>query len=340
MLSKGNGSMSRRFDGLGLARICCALCLMGVFPLSVDNAIGQAYPTKTVRMIVPFPAGGATDIVGRLVAQKLSESWAQQVIVDNRGGAGGTIGSELAAKSPPDGYTILVGTSSTHAIAPSLYSRLGYDPVRDFAPVTLIANATVLLAVHPSVPARNVRELIALAKRQPNALSFASSGNGGISHLIGEHFKSLASIQMLHVPYKGDTPALVDLASGQVHLMFGTAVSFLPYVQSRRLNALAVTNPKRSPIVPDIPTVAESGLPGFEALQWFGVLARAGTPRELVSRLNGDIVKTLRLPDVGERMAALGAEVVGSSPEQFASFQKADAAKWAKVVKESGAKID
>ena len=322
------------------ARICVAFCLIGLLLVSSDNAIGQAYPTKPVRMIVPFPAGGATDIVGRLIAQKLSESWGQQVIVDNRGGAGGTIGSELAAKSPPDGYTILVGTSSTHAIAPSLYSRLGYDPVRDFAPVTLIANATILLAVHPSVPARNVRELVALAKRQPNALSFASSGNGGISHLIGEHFKSVAGIQMLHVPYKGDTPALVDLASGQVHLMFGTAVSFLPYVKSRRLNALAVTNPKRSPIVPDVPTVAESGLHGFEALQWFGILAPAGTPRELVSRLNGDIVKTLRLPDIRERMVALGAEVVGSSPEQFASFQKADAAKWAKVVKESGAKID
>jgi tripartite-type tricarboxylate transporter receptor subunit TctC len=291
-------------------------------------------------MIVPFPAGGATDIVGRLVAQKLSESWGHQVIVDNRGGAGGTIGSEVAAKSPPDGYTILIGTSSTHAVAPSLYSKLGYDPVRDFAPVTLIANATILLVVHPSVPAKDVRQLIALAKRQPNALSFASSGNGGISHLVGEHFKSVAGIEMLHVPYKGDTPALIDLASGQVHLMFGTAVSFLPYVKSRRLNALAVTNPKRSPIVPDVPTVAESGLAGFEALQWFGVLAPAGTPRELVTRLNGDIIKTLRLPDVRERMAALGAEVVGSSPEQFASFQKADAAKWAKVVKESGAKID
>jgi tripartite-type tricarboxylate transporter receptor subunit TctC len=322
------------------ARIGGVLCVIGLCLAWLDSARAQAYPTKPVRMIVPFPAGGATDIVGRLVAQKLSESWGHQVIVDNRGGAGGTIGSEVAAKSPPDGYTILIGTSSTHAVAPSLYSKLGYDPVRDFAPVTLIANATILLVVHPSVPAKDVRQLIALAKRQPNALSFASSGNGGISHLVGEHFKSVAGIEMLHVPYKGDTPALIDLASGQVHLMFGTAVSFLPYVKSRRLNALAVTNPKRSPIVPDVPTVAESGLAGFEALQWFGVLAPAGTPRELVTRLNGDIIKTLRLPDVRERMAALGAEVVGSSPEQFASFQKADAAKWAKVVKESGAKID
>jgi tripartite-type tricarboxylate transporter receptor subunit TctC len=291
-------------------------------------------------MVVPFPAGGATDIVGRLIAQKLSESFGQQVIVDNRGGAGGTIGSDVAAKSPPDGYTMLLATSSTHAVAPSLYAKLPYDPVKDFSPVTLAATATILLAVHPSLPARSVKELISLAKRQPNALSFASSGNGGISHLVGEQFKSMAGIEMLHVPYKGDTPALVDLVSGQVHLMFGTAVSFLPYVKAGRLNAVAVTNPKRSPVVPNVPTVSESGLPGFEALQWFGVFVPAGTPKDIVSRLHAEIIKLLKLPDVRERLASLGAEVVGNSPEQFASFQKADSAKWAKVVKQSGAKIE
>jgi tripartite-type tricarboxylate transporter receptor subunit TctC len=315
--------------------LVCAL----LFAVS-GASFAQSYPTKPIRMIVPFPAGGATDIVGRLVAQKLTESWGQQVIVDNRGGAGGTIGSDAAAKSPPDGYTMLVGTSSTHAVAPSLYPKLAYDPVRDFAPVTLIANATILLAVHPSVPAKNVRELIAIAKKQPNALSFASSGNGGISHLVGEQFKSVAGIQMLHVPYKGDSPALVDLVGGQVHLMFGTAVSFLPYVKSGRLNALAVTNSKRSPIVPNVPTVAESGLPGFEALQWFGIFVPAGTSRDIVAKVNADIVKALKLPDIRERMTALGAEVVGSTPEQFAGFVKADTAKWAKVVKQSGAKIE
>jgi tripartite-type tricarboxylate transporter receptor subunit TctC len=303
-------------------------------------ANAQSYPAKPVRMIVPFPAGGATDIVGRLIAQKLSEAFGQQVIVDNRGGAGGTIGSDIAAKSPPDGYTMLLGTSSTHAVAPSLYSKLPYDPVKDFSPVTLAATATILLAVHPSLPVRSVKELISLAKRQPNALSFASSGNGGISHLVGEQFKSMAGIDMLHVPYKGDTPALVDLVSGQVHLMFGTAVSFLPYVKAGRLNAVAVTNPKRSPVVPNVPTVAESGLPGFEALQWFGVFVPAGTPKDVVSRLHGEIIKLLKFPDVRERLASLGAEVVGNSPEQFAAFQKADSAKWAKVVKQSGAKID
>lgn len=317
---------------------CFAAALMLAMPAGA--ALAQAYPAKPVRMVVPFPAGGATDIVGRLIAQKLSEAWGQQVIVDNRGGAGGTLGSDIAAKSAPDGHTILVATSSTHAIAPSLYAKLPYDPVRDFAPVTLLASATILLAVHPSVPAKNVRELITLGKKQPQALSFASSGNGGISHLVGEHFKSMSGIQMLHVPYKGDTPALVDLASGQVSLMFGTAVSFLPYVKSGRLNALAVTNPRRSPIVPAVPTVAESGLPGFEALQWFGIFAPAGTSREIVARLNGEIVKILRLPDVRDRLSGLGADVVGNTPEQFAAFQKADTAKWARVVKESGAKID
>ena len=319
------------------ATLCLSAALL---VLPVSSALAQMYPVRPVRMIVPFPAGGATDIVGRLVAQKLSEAWRQQVIVDNRGGAGGTIGSDIAAKSAPDGYTILVATSSTHAIAPSLYSKLPYDPVRDFSPVTLLASATILLAVHPSVPARNVRELIALGKRQPRALSFASSGNGGISHLVGEQFKSMSGIEMLHVPYKGDTPALVDLVSGQVSLMFGTAVSFLPYVKSGRLNALAVTNPKRSAIVPQVPTIAESGLPGFEALQWFGIFAPAGTSKDIIARLNGEIVKILRLPDVRERLTSLGADVVGNTPEQFAAFQKADAAKWAKIVKQSGAKID
>lgn len=322
---------------LRVASSCFAAALL---PIPAGTAVAQAYPAKPVRMVVPFPAGGATDIVGRLVAQKLTEAWGQQVVVDNRSGAGGTIGSDVVAKSAPDGYTILVATSSTHAIAPSVYSRLAYDPVRDFAPVTLLVSATILLAVHPSVPAKSVQALIALGKRQPQALSFASSGNGGISHLIGEQFKSMAGIQMLHVPYKGDTPALVDLVSGQVSLMFGTAVSFLPYVKSGRLNGLAVTNPKRSPIVPHIPTVAESGLPGFEALQWFGIFAPAGTPKDIVARLNGEIVKILRLQDMRERLSGLGADVVGNTPEQFAAFQRADAAKWAKVAKESGARID
>jgi len=303
-------------------------------------AHAQSYPNKTIRMIVPFPAGGATDIVARLVAQKLGDAVGQQVIVDNRGGAAGTIGSDLAAKSPPDGYTILIGTSSTHAIAQSLYAKLPYDSIKDFTPVIGIATATIVLSMHPSVPAKTVRELIVLAKAKPDALSFASSGSGGVSHLVGEMFKAQAGVQMLHIPYKGDAPALADLVGGQVSLEFGTALSFLPYIQSGRLKALAVTSLKRSQVMPDVPTVAESGLKGFEALQWFGVFAPAGTRAEVVTRLNTEIVKILQTADMRERLTKLASEVMADSPEQFAVFQKAEIAKWARVVKDSGARID
>jgi len=303
-------------------------------------AEAQTYPLKSVRIIVPFPAGGATDIMARLVAQRLSEMWGQQVIVDNRGGAAGTIGSDLAAKSAPDGYTILVGTSSTHAIAQSLYAKLPYDSVKDFAPVTGLATSTIVLSTHPSVPAKSVRELIALAKAQPNALSFASSGSGGVSHLVAEMFKSQAGIQMLHVPYKGDTQALADLVGGQVSLEFGTALSFIPHIQAGKLKALAVTSLARSPVMSDVPTVAESGLKGFEALQWYGLFAPAGTPREIVARINADTVKTLRTNDMKERLAKLASDVVANTPDEFAAFQKSEINKWAQVVKQSGAHID
>ena len=303
-------------------------------------AEAQTYPLKSVRIIVPFPAGGATDIMARLVAQRLSEMWAQQVIVDNRGGAAGTIGSDLAAKSAPDGYTILVGTSSTHAIAQSLYAKLPYDSVKDFAPVTGLATSTIVLSTHPSVPAKSVRELIALAKAHPNALSFASSGSGGVSHLVAEMFKSQAGIQMLHVPYKGDTQALADLVGGQVSLEFGTALSFIPHIQAGKLKALAVTSLARSPVMSDVPTVAESGLKGFEALQWYGLFAPAGTPREIVARINADTVKTLRTNDMKERLAKLASDVVANTPDEFAAFQKSEINKWAQVVKQSGARID
>jgi len=314
--------------------------LLVICAVSPSLAHAQSYPNKTIRMIVPFPAGGATDIVARLVAQKLGDAVGQQVIVDNRGGAAGTIGSDLAAKSPPDGYTILIGTSSTHAIAQSLYAKLPYDSIRDFTPVIGIATATIVLSMHPSVPAKTVRELIVLAKAKPDALSFASSGSGGVSHLVGEMFKAQAGVQMLHIPYKGDAPALADLVGGQVSLEFGTALSFLPYIQSGRLKALAVTSLKRSQVMPDVPTVAESGLKGFEALQWFGVFAPAGTRAEVVTRLNTEIVKILQTADMRERLTKLASEVMADTPEQFAAFQKAEIAKWARVVKDSGARID
>jgi tripartite-type tricarboxylate transporter receptor subunit TctC len=318
-----------------LVAVLAAIAAGGIFPAHAQN-----YPVKPVRMIVPFPAGGATDIVARLMAQKLGDAFGQQVIVDNRGGAAGTIGSDLAAKAPPDGYTILIGTSSTHAIAQSLYAKLPYDSIKDFAPVAGIATATIVLSIHPSVPAKNVRELIALAKARPEALSFASSGSGGVSHLVGEMFKAQAGVQMLHVPYKGDAPALADLVGGQVSLEFGTALSFLPYIQSGRLKALAVTSLKRSQVMPEVPTVAESGLQGFEALQWFGVFAPAGTRADVIARLHGEIVKILHTADMRERLTRLASEVMASSPEEFAVFQKAEIAKWAKVVKASGARID
>ncbi|HEY4372425.1 MAG TPA: tripartite tricarboxylate transporter substrate binding protein [Burkholderiales bacterium] len=307
--------------------------------LAATTAHAQSWPTKPVRFVIPFPAGGSTDIVARVIGDKLGQALGQSFIPDNRGGAGGTTGSDVAAKSPPDGYTVLICTSSTHAIAGSLYAKLPYDPVRDFAPVTLIGTATIMLVTHPSVGVHSVRELIALAKAKPELLTFASSGNGGVSHLTGEYFKAQAGIQMQHIPYKGDTPMLTDLVGGRVSLAFGTAVAFLPYVQSGKLTALAVTNAKPSPVAPGLPTVAAT-VPGFEALQWFGLLMPAGTPKDIVNRLNAETLKVLRLPEVRDKFAGLGIEVAGDSPEQFAAFMRAETAKWGKIVKDSGARIE
>lgn len=321
---------------VSLHKILLALWL----PLHAAWCPAQTWPSKPVHFIVPFPAGGSTDIVARLIADRLSQSLNQTFVVENRAGAGGTLGSDLVAKAAPDGYTMLIGTSSTHAIAASLYSKLPYDPVRDFAPVTLLGTATIVLVVHPSVPVRSVTELIALGKAKPDALTFASSGNGGISHLTAEYFKSLAGIQMQHIPYKGDSPMIVDLVAGRVSLAFGTAVAFLPYVRSGKVHALAVTNAQPTAIAPGLPTVASSGLPGFEALQWFGILMPAGTPKEIVARLNAETVRILNLADVKERLQSLGFEVVADSPEQFAAFMRSETVKWGKIVRDSGAKID
>ena len=317
------------------AILATMLCLTGV-----GHAFAESWPARPVRLVVPFPPGGSTDIVGRLIAEKLSKSLGQQVIVDNRSGAGGTIGSDAVAKSAPDGYTLLIGTSSTHAIAPSLYSKLGYDVARDFAPVTLLGTATIMMVVHPSVPGKSVAEFVALAKAKPGEIMFGSTGNGSVSHLTAEHFKSLAGVDMQHVPYKGDTPMTTDLLAGRVHVAFGTAVAFLPHVQAGKLKALAVTDGKPSPVAPDLPTVAASGLPGFEALQWFGILAPAGTPKEIVLRVHAEIVKALELPEVKERLQGLGMQISGGDPEQFGRFMRAESAKWGKVVRDSGAKID
>lgn len=313
---------------------------LAVLLLFFAAAAHAQWPTKPVRFVVPFPAGGSTDVVGRLIAEHLRQGLGQSFVIDNRAGAGGTTGSDAVAKAAPDGYTMLIGTSSTHAIASGLYgAKLPYDQVKDFAPVTLLGSATILLVVHPSVAAKSVPELIALAKAKPGTLNFASSGNGGVSHLTGEYFKSLAGVEMQHVPYKGDTPMIIDLVAGRVSLAFGTAVAFLPYVQKGALAALAVTNAKPSPVAPNLPTVAAT-LPGFEALQWFGLLMPAGTPADIVAKLNAEVVKILKLPEVRERLQAMGIEIAGNSPEQFAAFMRSETTKWGRIVKDSGAKID
>jgi len=303
-------------------------------------ASAQTYPAKPIRLVVPFPPGGATDILARDVAQKLTEAWGQQVIVDNRPGAGGNIGSELVAKSAPDGYTLEMGTVGTHAINASLYAKMPYDHVKDFAPVILVAGVPNVLVVNPAVPANSVAELIEYAKANPGKLNFASSGNGTSIHLSGELFKVMAGVQMTHVPYKGSAPALQDLLGGQVQLMFDNLPPSLPQIKAGKLRALAVTSVARAPALPDVPTMAEAGLPGYEASSWFGVLAPAGTPPAIVAKLNSEIAKWLATPEAKEKLSKQGANAAGGTPEDFAKHIAAETTKWAKVVKDSGAKID
>jgi tripartite-type tricarboxylate transporter receptor subunit TctC len=311
-----------------------------VLSLAAFPVAAQAWPAKPIRYIVPFPPGGATDIIARAVAGEISKTLGQQVVIDNRGGAGGNIGTDIVAKAAPDGYTILMGTVGTHGINVSLYSKLPYDAVRDFAPVTLVATVPNVLVVHPSVPVKSVKELIAYAKANPGKLNFASSGNGTSIHLSGELFKTMTGVSMVHIPYKGSAPALADLLGGQADLMFDNLPPSLPHIKSGRLHALAVTTARRSAAMPDLPTMAEAGVPGYESGSWFGVLAPAGTPKDIVNRLNAEIVKALAVPEIRERLQAQGAEPVGNTPEQFAAFIRSEITKWAKVVKDSGAKID
>ena len=298
------------------------------------------YPAKPVRFVVPFPAGGTTDILARAVAQKLSETWGQQVIVDNRPGAAGNIGSELVARSAPDGYTLLMGTVGTHAINQSLYEKLPYDPVKDFTPVVLVAGVPNVLVVNPSVPAQSVAELIAYAKANPGKLNFASSGSGTSIHLSGELFKVLTGVQITHVPYKGSAPALTDLMGGQVQLMFDNLPSSLAFVKAGKLRALAVTSTTRAAALPDVPTMVEAGVSGFEASSWFGMLAPTGTPRDIVLRINAEVAKWLATPEAREKLAGQGAIVAGGAPEDFARHIASESAKWARVVKASGAKVE
>jgi tripartite-type tricarboxylate transporter receptor subunit TctC len=304
------------------------------------NACAQSYPGKQIRFVVPFPPGGPADILSRTIGQVLSESWSQQVVIDNRAGAGGNIGAEIVAKAPPDGYTMLMGFVGTHAINSSLYRDMPFDPVRDFEPVALVAMVTIILVVHPSVPVKSVRELIALAKAKPGELSFGSPGNGTPQHLAGELFDTMTGVKMVHVPYKGAVPALTDLLGGRLSLIFSSMPPALPHVQSGKLRALGVTSGARSPAAPEVPTIAQSGLPGYEVINWYGVLVPARTPRDIVGKLNAEVVRIMNLPAVKERLAAQGAETYTSSPEKFADYIKKETEKWAKVVKFSGAKLD
>lgn len=298
------------------------------------------YPAKSVRFIAPFPPGGSTDLLARLVAQKLTEAWGQQVIVENRGGAAGTIGVELAARSAPDGYTIVMGHVGTFGVNPTLYPKLSYDAVRDFAPITVLATVPNGMAVHPSLPVKTARDFVALAKAKPGELLYASGGSGSASHLAGEYFKLLTKIEMVHVPYKGTAPAMISMISGQTTMTITGMVALMPHVKSGRLKLLGVATLKRLAIMPNVPTINESGVPGYDANQWYGVLAPAATPRDIVAKLHADIVKVLARPDVKERLAADGAEPVANAPEQFAAHIKAEIARWAPVVKASGAKPD
>ncbi len=301
----------------------------------------QAWPAKPVRVVVPFSAGGSTDVVARIVADKLAPRLGQPVVVENKAGAGGAIGGDFVAKSAPDGYTLLVGTSSTMAIAPHVYRRLPYSPLRDLTPVTLLGTADIMVVVNPSrVTARSVRDLISHAKANPGKLSFASGGNGSISHLLGEYFNSMAKVDTVHIPYKGDAQMVTDLIGGQVDMAFGTAVAFLPHLRSGKLLGLAVTNPTRSTSLPELPTIAEAGVPGYEALQWFGIAAPAGTPEAVVQKLNGEIRSVLALPDVKAKFAELGFEVVGNSVDEFGRFLRAEDQKWKRIADASGTKLD
>jgi tripartite-type tricarboxylate transporter receptor subunit TctC len=309
--------------------------------LSITSAaFAQAWPTKPVRIVVPFLPGGTTDILARAIGFDLTKEWSQSIIVENRPGAGGNIGAEAVAKSPADGYTLLMGTVGTHGINPSVYQKMPYDAIKDFAPVTLVALMPNMLVVHPSVTVKSVGELIALAKKRPGRLTFASSGNGTSIHLSGALFETLAGVDMVHVPYKGSSPAVTDLLAGQVNMMFDNMPSALPHVKSGKLRALAVTSAKRSPAMPELPTIAEAGVKGYEASSWFGVLAPAGTPKDVVAKVNGAILKSLSTPDIKEKLSSQGAEPAGDTPEKFAAFIRAEIDKWAKVVMASGATID
>ena len=320
-----------------LARILSAAAAVMIAGLPAA-AHAQTYPTKSIRLIVPFPPGGSTDLMGRVLGAKLGETFGQQVIVENRPGASGMIGNELVARAAPDGYMLTMGTIGAMSVNVSLFKSVPHDSTRDFAPITLTGNVENLLVVHPSVPVRNVKELIALAASKPGNLIFASSGIGNAPHLAGELFNQLAKVKMVHLPYKGGGPAMIDLVAGQVSLSFASMPSSLPFAKSGKLRAIAVGGARRSPAAPDIPTVAENGLPGFEVTDWQGLLAPAKTPAAGVERLNRETLRILNERETKDRLAAAGLQVVTSTPAQFAEFIRSEIDKWGKVIRSAGIK--
>jgi tripartite-type tricarboxylate transporter receptor subunit TctC len=321
--------------------IATGLALIGSAAAQTPSSTAaQAYPAKPVRLIVPFPPGGGTDFVARAIQPRLAEALGQQIIIDNRAGATGIVGTELGAKAPPDGYTLTMATGATISANMALFPKLPYDPPKDFVPITLVASQPNLLAVHPSVPAKAVRDLIAIAKSRPGQLNYASSGSGSSHHLSAELLKMMSGINIVHVPYKGTGPAIIDAVAGHVEVIFSGIAAILPQVKAGKLRALGVTKAQRSAILPQVPTIAESGLPGYEITSWHGVLAPAGTPPTVVIRVHDGVAKALANADVRERFASQGAEPVGLTPEAFAKFLKTDIAKIAKLIKTAGIKAD
>ena len=318
----------------------CCMALGAATCVMTTPVLCQSYPNRPLKMILPFPAGGPTDIVARSMSQGLGEALGYNVVIDNRPGGGGIIGATLAAKSPGDGYTLFLGGITTFGVAPSVHKNLPFDPVKDFLPVTQATRQPIMLMIHPALPVKSVREFIALAKVRPGEINYASSGPGGSGHMAGELFKLVAGVNLVHIPYKGAPPALNELIAGQVQVMFGTMLAAVPHVRSGRVRAIAVTGPQRTKALPDVMTFAQAGLPAYDASSWNGVLVPAGTPRAVVDRLNAELVRILKTPNILERLEQDGAEPAPTTPEEFGSFIKAEIAKWAKVVQAAHIRID
>ncbi len=335
VLSKPVAATGHRPHAVALASV---IILAGI---GAGEAAGQgaSWPVKPVRVVVPFTAGGTTDILARLIGQRLSEALSQQFVVDNRAGAGGVLGMDIVAKAPPDGYTVVLGSTSSTAVNVGLYPKMPYDPIKDFAPIMQIATGPYVLAVHPALPAKNVAQLLALARARPGELNFGSSGNGTALHLSAELLKSMTKTQMVHVPYKGASAAMPDLLSGQTQFMFSDMPLFAPYVKAGKLRAIAVTTATRSSVLPDLPPIADT-VPGYEATSWYGYLAPAGTAREIVARFNAEVIKVLRLPDIRDRYRELGIETVEGTPEQFGAYIAAEIRRWGAVIRTAGVKIE